>query len=75
MQLFLDESGSFSGFQENSLSGVGLLVVPDWRWSFLCKKYEKLRKSLPQDEKGEVKGKLLSDRGNLKLDGWKELPD
>jgi hypothetical protein len=46
--VFIDESGSFSGFQAGSIS-------------VLSKKYTKIRANLPKDN-GEVKGKLLNEK-------------
>ena len=58
MRVFIDESGSFSGFQTGSISVVGALVIPDVMMDNLAKGYAKLRANLPQ-ENGEVKGRLL----------------
>lgn len=63
MHVFIDESGSFAGFEQNSgksLAAVGALCIPDSQMPRLQKKYEKLRKRLPKD-KGEVKGRVLSE--------------
>jgi hypothetical protein len=46
--VFIDESGSFSGFQAGSIS-------------VLSKKYTKIRANLPNDN-GEVKGKILNEK-------------
>ena len=48
MRIFIDESGSFSGFQAGSISVVGALVIPDVMMDNLTKKYAKFRASLPQ---------------------------
>jgi hypothetical protein len=59
MHIFIDETGSFGGvgsFPSPSL--VGALIVPGTRLPSLEKKYGKLRKHLPLDAKGEVKGNL-----------------
>jgi hypothetical protein len=62
MNIFIDESGTFTGSQgHHSVSVVGALIVPDARYSRIEKAYAKLRSSLPK-EKGEVKGRLLSER-------------
>jgi len=60
MHIFIDESGSFSGFHEGSISAVGALAIPDFKLAFLTKKYNKLRLHLPKF-KGEVKGRLLDE--------------
>jgi hypothetical protein len=61
VRIFIDESGSFSGFQAGSISVVGALVIPDVMMDNLAKKYAKIRAGLPQD-KGEVKGRLLNEK-------------
>jgi len=61
VHVFIDESGSFSGFHEGSISVVGALVIPDVLLSRIIKKYEKFRKNLPM-ENGEVKGRLLKEK-------------
>lgn len=61
MRIFIDESGTFSGFQANSISVVGALVIPDVMMGKIEKKYARFRDTLPR-ENGEVKGKLLSER-------------
>ncbi len=60
MKIFIDESGSFTGFHEGSISAVGTLAIPNGKIDFLTKKYAKLRLQLPK-ENGEVKGRLLSE--------------
>jgi hypothetical protein len=60
MHIFIDESGSFTRPGEPAVSAVGALVVPDRRLPYLIRRYLKIRPSLPQ-EKGEVKGRLLSE--------------
>jgi len=60
MHIFIDESGTFSSPGTAAVSAVGALVVPDRRLPYLLKRYAGLRPSLPQ-EKGEVKGRLLSE--------------
>lgn len=60
MHIFIDESGTFSSPGKAAVSAVGALVVPDRRLPYLIKRYARLRPSLPQ-EKGEVKGRLLSE--------------
>lgn len=61
MRIFIDESGTFSGFQANSISVVGALVIPDVMMGKIEKKYAKFRDALPK-ENGEVKGKLLDEQ-------------
>lgn len=63
MHVFIDESGSFSGFESNnpgSLSAVGALSIPDSGLPKLLAKYQKLRQRLPKED-GEVKGRGLSE--------------
>jgi|SRR5215467_4584806 len=63
MHIFIDETGSFTGIGKSpSISLVGALIVPDSRLASLEKKYRKLRKSFPKDDKGEVKGRLLNEQ-------------
>jgi hypothetical protein len=61
VHIFIDESGSFAGFHEGSISVVGALVIPDVLLSSIVKKYQKFRKDLPK-ENGEVKGRLLKEK-------------
>ena len=61
MHIFIDESGSFTGFHEGSISVVGALAIPDVLLSRIEKKYDKFRKDLPK-ENGEVKGRLLKEK-------------
>lgn len=60
MRIFIDESGTFSGFQANSVSVVGALVIPDVMIGKIEKKYSEFRDKLPK-ENGEVKGRLLNE--------------
>ena len=60
MHVFIDESGSFTGFHAGSISVVGALAIPDEKLGPLKKKYAKIRTRLPL-EKGEVKGRLLNE--------------
>lgn len=60
MRVFIDESGSFTGFHAGSISVVGALPIPDDKLGPLKKKYAKIRARLPL-EKGEVKGRLLNE--------------
>jgi hypothetical protein len=61
MKVFVDESGTFSGFHPLSIGAVGALAVPDQRLSFIERKYEGIRRRLPRLN-GEVKGKLLNEQ-------------
>lgn len=61
MHVFIDESGSFSGFHAGSIGVVGALAIPDVMLDNVAKKYLKFRSQLPQ-ENGEVKGRRLSER-------------
>lgn len=61
MHIFIDETGSFSGFGvPKSLSLIGALVIPDTRLPKLEKAYLKRRVNLPKHN-GEVKGRLLNE--------------
>jgi hypothetical protein len=61
MHVFIDESGTFSGYHEVSLSVVGALAIPDGKLELIKKKYAKIRARLPL-ENGEVKGRLLTEQ-------------
>jgi hypothetical protein len=61
MHVFIDESGSFTGFHAGSTSVVGALAIPGEKLGSLKKKYAKIRARLPL-EKGEVKGRLLNEK-------------
>ena len=61
MHIFIDELGTFSSPGTASVSAVGALVIPDRRLPYLLKRYARLRPLLPQ-EKGEVKGRQLSEQ-------------
>jgi hypothetical protein len=61
VHVFIDESGSFSGFHAGSIGVVGALAIPDVMLDNVAKKYLKFRSQLPQ-ENGEVKGRRLSER-------------
>ena len=61
--IFIDESGSFSGFDRTtppSLGVVGALSIPHGHMAKLTRKYEILRRNFPLD-RGEVKGRLLGE--------------
>jgi hypothetical protein len=60
MQIFIDESGTFSGFHAQSISVVGGLAIPDGKLDFLAKKFANIRARLPK-ENDEVKGRLLNE--------------
>ena len=60
MHVFIDESGSFTGYHDQSISVVGALSIPDGKLNFIKQKYAQLRSRLPL-ENGEVKGRLLSE--------------
>ncbi|MDD2706141.1 MAG: hypothetical protein PHU07_12535 [Acidocella sp.] len=61
LHIFMDESGTFSGGDANSISVVGGLAIPDGKLDVIRKKYAKIRKALPLD-KGEVKGRALNEK-------------
>jgi hypothetical protein len=52
MQIFIDESGPFTGFHKGSISVVGALAIPNGKLEFLTKKFSKIKARLPL-EKGE----------------------
>src|SRR6476620_2352390 len=60
MHIFVDESGSFAGFEVGSVGVVGALVIPDQKLSYLTARYGRIRHRLPQIG-GEVKGRLLNE--------------
>jgi hypothetical protein len=60
MQIFLDESGSFAGYQKGSIGVVGALVIPDGNIPRLRRKFARIRPSLLKEGK-EVKGRLLGE--------------
>jgi hypothetical protein len=67
VHIFIDETGTFTGIgQPLSISMIGALIVPDGQKRSLEREYLKLRKYLPT-EKGEVKGKRLSEKDIVKL--------
>ena len=61
MHVFIDESGSFSGFQEKSVDVVAALAIPDTTLPKLTAKYMKICSDLPK-KNGEVKGKSLNEK-------------
>ena len=60
MYVFIDESGTFTGFHKDSINVVGALAIPDEKLQFLERKFAKIRARLPLN-KGEVKGRLLNE--------------
>lgn len=63
MLIFIDESGTFTvarGLAPAAVSVVGALVLTEGSIGRIEKKYLEIRKTLPK-EKGEVKGRLLSE--------------
>jgi hypothetical protein len=61
MHIFIDESGSFSGYHNQSVSVVGALAIPDGKLDLIKRKYAKIRARFPL-ENGEVKGRQLDER-------------
>jgi hypothetical protein len=61
MRIFIDESGTFSGFHDLSIGAVGAIAIPDGKISFIEQKHNRIRRRLPKIN-GEVKGKLLSEQ-------------
>ena len=60
MHIFLDESGTFVGYERGSLGIVGALVIPDGNLRRLRRKFARMRPSLLK-EGDEVKGRLLGE--------------
>ncbi len=62
MHIFLDESGSFTGFgsEAAALSVQGALVIPSYKLPKLFARYTRLRHGLPK-RNGEVKGSQLNE--------------
>jgi hypothetical protein len=60
MHIFLDESGTFVGYQKGSIGVVGALVIPDGNLPRLRQKLARIRPSLLK-EGNEVKGRLLGE--------------
>jgi hypothetical protein len=60
VHVFIDESGTFSGYHDLSLNVVGALTIPSSKLPIIEEKYAKLRPSLPIIN-GEVKGRLLNE--------------
>jgi hypothetical protein len=61
VRIFIDESGTFTDYQRQSISVVGALAIPDSSLVGLRKKYARIRPSLPK-ENDEVKGRRLDAR-------------
>jgi hypothetical protein len=61
LHVFIDESGSFTGYRGPSVSVVGALAIPDGKLEFIKRKYAKLRSRLSL-ENGEAKGRLLDEQ-------------
>jgi hypothetical protein len=61
MKIFIDESGTFSGFHAGSIGAVGALAIPNRKLALIESKYEKIRRRLPRYN-GEVKGRLLNEQ-------------
>lgn len=59
MQIFIDESGTFTGYQPGAIGVVGALAIPDGNMRRLRKKYARIRNSLLA-EGDEVKGSKLN---------------
>jgi hypothetical protein len=60
MHIFLDESGTFVGYEKGSISAVGALAIPDGTLPRLRRKFARIRPSLLK-EGDEVKGKFLEE--------------
>lgn len=60
MHIFLDESGTFVGYEKGFIGIVGALVIPDGNLRRLHRKFAKIRPSLLK-EGDEVKGRLLEE--------------
>jgi len=61
VRIFIDESGTFGRARTGpSISVVGAMILPDYRWKRIQRKWGELRTKLPQLD-GEVKGRLLNE--------------
>ncbi|WP_170432906.1 DUF3800 domain-containing protein [Ruegeria arenilitoris] len=62
MHIFIDESGTFTGYgaSKPAVSTLGALIIASHRLPKLSKKYKRLRANLPK-RKEEVKGSLLNE--------------
>ena len=61
MHVFIDESGTFTGYHDCSVSVVGALAIPNGKLGTIRTKYARLRTQLPT-KNGEVKGSLLNEQ-------------
>lgn len=63
MFIFIDESGTFTPVAQgkHSISAVGALIIPEQKYPLLLRRYERLRHSLPKNQRGEVKGSRLRE--------------
>jgi hypothetical protein len=61
LHILIDESGTFGGYHDRSVSVVGALAVPTQRLDLIKRKYTKFRAHLPTDN-GEVRGRLLDEQ-------------
>lgn len=66
MHIYIDESGTFSGAKEGTISVVGALIVPDTFLSKFNQRYEQVRRGLPVVD-GEVKGRGLNEQQVAKV--------
>jgi hypothetical protein len=60
MHIYLDESGTFVGYQKGSMGVVGALAIPDGNLRRLRRKFARMRPSILK-EGNEVKGRLLGE--------------
>lgn len=62
MHIFIDESGTFTGFgaSKPAVSTLGALIIATHRLPKLFRKYARLRANLPK-RKSEVKGSMLNE--------------
>jgi hypothetical protein len=61
MHIFIDESGTFTGYHHRSINVVAALAIPDGSFPGVQRKYARIRPSLPKAD-GEVKGRLMEAR-------------
>jgi hypothetical protein len=61
LHVFIDESGTFTGYHDCSVSVVGALAIPNGKLGTIRTKYARLRTQLPT-KNGEVKGSLLNEQ-------------
>ena len=61
MHIFIDESGTFTGYHDKSISVLAALAIPNGNLRGIQRKYARIRPSL-QKENSEVKGRNMEAR-------------